>query len=108
DVDTVGQNRDADGFERNDFSGRHTQDYVEVVDHQVEHHVDVGAALGERRQPMAFDEARRLENRTQVHNCGIKAFEMADLEDSATALGDDLEVARLFERRCHRLFKQYV
>src|SRR5260370_846404 len=44
DVDTVGQNRDADGFERNDLGGRHTQDYVQVVDHQVEHHVDGGVA----------------------------------------------------------------
>ena len=36
----------------------HAEDHVEVVDHQVEHHVDVGAALGERRQAMALDEAR--------------------------------------------------
>ena len=36
----------------------HAEDDVEVVDHQVEDDVDLGAALGERRQAMALDEAR--------------------------------------------------
>ena len=35
------------------------QDDVEVVDHQVEHDVDVEAALGKRAEPMHFDEPRR-------------------------------------------------
>jgi hypothetical protein len=33
---------------------------VDVVDHQVEHDIDVGAALLERRQAVALDEARRV------------------------------------------------
>ena len=33
-------------------------DQVEVVDHQVVHHVDVRAALGEGREAVALDEAR--------------------------------------------------
>ena len=36
----------------------HAEDHVEVVDHQIEDDVDVGAALGERREAVALDEAR--------------------------------------------------
>ena len=35
------------------------QDHVEIVNHDVENHVDVGAAALERRQTMTLDEAHR-------------------------------------------------
>ena len=39
---------------------RLTQDDIEVVDHQIEYDVDIGAAFGEGRKPVALDKARRI------------------------------------------------
>ena len=39
------------------------QDQVEIVNHQVEHDVDVEAALGRRAEPMDLDEPRILDMR---------------------------------------------
>ena len=43
------------------------EDEVEVVDHQVEHDVDVGAALAELRQALALDEARPRSRARPAH-----------------------------------------
>ena len=58
DVDGRREHRDADRLHGPHRRRHHAEDDVEVVDHQVEDDVDVGAALGERRQAMALDEAR--------------------------------------------------
>ena len=58
DVDRRREHRDADRLDRAQRRRHHAEDDVEVVDHQVEDDVDVGAALGERRQAVALDEAR--------------------------------------------------
>src|SRR5579863_5362991 len=78
------------------------------MDHQVEYDVNVGAALGEGREPMAFDEARRAENRAQVHDRRIKAFEMADLQNAPGARGDSGEIVGFGERRSHRFFDEDI
>ena len=49
------------------------QQQVEVVDHQVEHDVDVEAALGERAEPVHLDEARlRAAARAPPSTAGLK------------------------------------
>ena len=58
-------------------------DQVDVVDHQVEHDVDVGAALAERREPMGLDEARRAQRAGERQDRRIESLEVADLQDAA-------------------------
>ena len=72
------------------ISGRSDQllDQVDVVDHQVEDHVDVGAARLERRQAMGLDEQRRAQHVGERHERGVEALEMADLEDPAARRGE--------------------
>ena len=58
DVDLRRQHRHADGLDALDFARRRCQDQIEIVNHQVEHDVDVEAAAELRAEPMHFDEAR--------------------------------------------------
>ena len=58
DVGGLGEHRHADRLDALERRVDDAEDDVEVVDHQVEDDVDLGAALGERRQAMALDEAR--------------------------------------------------
>ncbi len=71
-------------------------DDVEVVDHQIADHVDVGAAIGERREPVALEEARLGHDLGRRPQRRVEALEMPDLQDAAGALG------RLDERRPFR------
>ena len=50
DVDPAGQHRHADGLDRVDLRVNERQHDVEVVNHQVEHDVDVEAAFGKARR----------------------------------------------------------
>ena len=58
-------------------------DDVEVVDHEVEDDVDVGAAVDERREPMALDEARLASRpRPPPAAPGLKRSRWPDLQDA--------------------------
>jgi hypothetical protein len=48
----------ADRLDRAQRRRHHREEQVDVVDHDVEDDVDVGAALRERREALALDEAR--------------------------------------------------
>ena len=48
-----------------DPSDRPRQQQIEIVNHQVEDHVDVEAALGERAEAVNFDEARIADHQRQ-------------------------------------------
>ena len=57
------QHGDAGGPHLGDRAGVERVQDLQVVDHQVEHHVDVEAARREDRQPLDLDEARRRSRR---------------------------------------------
>ena len=81
DVVAAGEHRHADRIDRGERPADQLLDQVDVVDHQVEHHVDVGAALLEGREPVRFDEQGPVEHVGERQQRGIEALEMADLED---------------------------
>ncbi len=82
DVDVLREHRDADRLDALDAVVHQAQDQVEVVDHQVEDDVDVGAALGERREAVALDEARPGDDAGQGADRRVEALEVADLQDA--------------------------
>src|SRR5262249_21159073 len=63
DVVLVGEHRNADRFDGHRLRLDERQDDVEVVDHQVEHDVDVEAAVGKHAESVHLDEPRRRHER---------------------------------------------
>ena len=68
---------------------------VDIVDHQVEHDIDIGCARVERRQPVRLDECWCFQCFAKIDQRGIKAFKVAHL-DQQLALRDQAK-ARLAE-----------
>jgi hypothetical protein len=91
-----------------DFGRDQAEDDVDVVDHQVEHDVDVGGARLERREPVTFHEARAHDAVAHGHERGVEALEVPDAQlEPAGFRGRDQRVG-LLERRSERLFHQHV
>ncbi len=56
------------------------EDDIDVMNHQVEHDIDIGGARVEWRQPVRLDEGRGLQGIAQVDQRGIETFEVTDLD----------------------------
>src|SRR6516225_7633236 len=81
DVDALGEPRRTNGIDRLDrgaYDGLHD---VDVVNHQIEDHIHVGAALAIRGEAMTLDEARRAQVGFGGEDCGVEALEMTYLQD---------------------------
>src|SRR5262249_58664891 len=98
DVGGLRQHRHADGLDALERRIHYAEDDVEVVDHEVEDDVDLGAAFGERRQAMALDETRLGENAGQRTDGRIEALEVADLQYAAVRRGQRHQSTALVER----------
>ena len=61
---------------------------VDVVDHQVAHDVDVGAALRERAEPVDLDEARPVDLLAHHAQRRVEPFQVSDLEHAAAPRGE--------------------
>ena len=68
---------DADGF----FSCECKEDF-DVVDHQIEHHVDVEAAGREDAEAMDLKEERKCDGFFECGDGRVKSFEMTHLQDA--------------------------
>ena len=78
DVDPAGEHRDAVRAHLDYWRVDERQDDVEVMNHQVEHDVDVGAARLERREPVAFHEPGRRDAAAHCDEGGVEALEVPD------------------------------
>src|SRR5260221_3335701 len=108
DVDPGGQDRHPDRIDLDRLRAVEGEDDVEVVDHQVQHDVDVEAAGRERAQAMHLDEAR-LRDRGQEDVGGrIEALDVPDLEQGSPLLRQRDQVVRFLEGRGHGLLDQDV
>ena len=81
DIDLFREHRRADGIDARDRRADDRLHDVDVVNHEVEHDIDVGAALPIRREPVALNEPRRVQIRLRGQDRGVEALEMPDLED---------------------------
>jgi len=78
------------------------------MDHDVEDDVRVYAAAGERRQPVALDEARPVDQLASLLEDGIETLEMPHLENDSRTLGG---IGQALGRRrvgSERLLDQHV
>ena len=76
-----GQHRHAHGIDMARRLADQQCHQVEVVDQQIEHHVDIGASSAERGEPVPLDEQRLADQRHRRGKGGVEALEVPDLED---------------------------
>ena len=79
---------------------------IDVVNHEVEHDRDVGAARIEGCEPIALDESRPLDVRERSANCPVEPLDVSRLDQGAGALRQRQELVRLAERRRDRLLDE--
>ncbi len=85
DVDSVGEHRHAHRFDSLRLRPERIEDEIQIVDHEIQDHVDLRAARIERGQPMAFREARPNDARANVAPRAVEALDVADAEHDARA-----------------------
>ena len=95
DVFAPAQDRDADGIDRLHGRPNEMQNNFEIVNHEVEHDPDVGAAIWERRKPMRFDEARMGQARFQRAEHRIETLDMPDLQNEMAPRRELSQLTRL-------------
>src|SRR5437868_1183260 len=108
DVQHGGQNRNADGGDLMRLRPDQGEEQVDVVNHQIEHDGDVGAARAERRQPFAVDEPRSLDVRQRGAYRAIEPLDVTDLNQHSLLAGEIEECICLFESCRDRLFDEDV
>src|SRR6185295_13081473 len=87
-VDFVCEDRDADGVNVRNldvFADEPLHD-IEIVNHQIEHDVDVERARRKLAHPMDLEVDRLVDVWTQRDHRGIETFEMTDLKNRLAAL----------------------
>ena len=65
DVFAPAQDRHADGIDRLHRRPNEMQNNFQIVNHEIEHDADVGAAIRKRRKPVRLDEARMRQARLE-------------------------------------------
>jgi hypothetical protein len=81
----IGQDRPAGRVEALDLRIDEVEDQVEVVDHEIVHDADVEAPEAERRQAVAFDEARLELHLAHLDQAGLETLHVPHGHVHATA-----------------------
>ncbi len=87
DILAAAQHRHADGLDRLHGRAHEMEDDLEIVNHEIEHDADIGAAIRIRGEAMRLDETRMREPFFERAQDGIEALDVADLEDEVTLGG---------------------
>src|SRR5579872_2943487 len=114
DVDFGGQDGDAGGADLLDLGSSQAQQDIDIVDHQVEDHVHIQGARAEDVQAVDFEKQGVPGQALECHDGGIKALQMADLQDAAVRFrggdeaigGGDIGRNGLFDEHVDAGFEQ--
>ena len=83
DIDLGGENGDAGGANLlGRFAGEREND-IDIVNHQVQHHIHIQAAQGEFAHAVDFEKQRHGHHLARVDHSGVEALQVSDLEDAA-------------------------
>ena len=91
DVDAFRQDRDAGGPDFVWLFARKAEDDVEIVNHEIEHNVDVETAGGEHAEAVNLEKEGNGQSILEGGDRRIEALEVADLENAAAILGQASE-----------------
>ncbi len=86
DIDLAGEDGQADGAQFADRTGSETEYDVEIVDHQVEHNIDIQRAWSKDAEAVRFEEHWPAEILLHGKNSGVEAFQMSRLEDASVTI----------------------
>src|SRR5882672_11936827 len=81
---------------------------IQVVNHDIVHHVNIQAARRENAETMNFKVKWRINNRNHRDDSGIESFQVPDLQNSARPRGCGNKLVRLGKRCGHRFFHDDV
>lgn len=108
DIDARGEDGQADGAHFYDRGVGEAEHDVEIVDHQVEHDIDVKRARGEDAQAVRLKKHRGIQQRANCGDGGVEALEVADLEDALGGCGEGGELAGFVEGGGDGFFNQDI
>jgi hypothetical protein len=80
---------------------------IEIVNHEIEHDGDIGAARLERSQPKTLDVARTVQERLRRPECAVVPLDVTHLQLHPPSLGAGDEVVRLSQRYRERLLHEH-
>ena len=87
DIHLAGEDGDAGGADFLGLGAGERQDEVHVVDHEIEHDVDIQAARAEQVHAVDFEEEGQGGALFEGQDGGVKALQVAHLQDAAVAGG---------------------
>jgi hypothetical protein len=108
DVDLAREDGQPDGADFVNGRLRHCKDDVEVVDHEIQHDVDVERTRREDAEPVRLKEHGALELLESGSDGGIEAFKMADRNDPAEGSSERDDVVGLRQPGGEGLFDEDV
>ena len=107
-VHFVGKNRQPHPMQRAHRRVDQTQHDIQVVDHQVQHHVHVQRARAENAEPMRLEKHGVVQDRFGGRDRGIEALQMPGLQNAAVLGGNLDEAIGLLDAGRDRLLHQNV
>jgi len=108
DVDLVRKNGNADRLHAGDRRIHEFQDQVQVMNHQIQNDVHVGAALEKGMQTMHFNKGGPGDHLLEGHHGGIEPLDESDLQNQAVFPRQCQKLVGLLKRRAQRLFDERV
>ncbi|MEY5027357.1 MAG: hypothetical protein RLZZ244_2885, partial [Verrucomicrobiota bacterium] len=108
DVLATAEDGDADGVDGVKRGANQVEDDFEVVDHEIQHDADFGAAIGVGGEAVAFDETGLMQAGFEGGENGVEAFDVPDLEGEVLRLGQGDECLRVGGAFGDGLFNEHV
>src|SRR5262245_24073134 len=107
-IDLLRKYRDADRLDFDYVAFDQAGDDVQLVNHQIHHHVDVERARREDAHPVGLEKPRTFDAAPQRHERRVEPFDVAGLQDQILRFGRADHLVRFVERARNRLFDQRV
>ena len=108
DIDVTGEHAKAARRDVGRLGARQRAGEIEVMDHEVEHHVDLGAAPLESGEALGLDEHRAVHARLHRAEGPVIALDMPTLQHEPPLAGERDQLVGLGERGRNRLLDQQV
>ena len=92
----------AHGVNALDGGAHEMQNDFQIVDHQIKHDPDIGAAVGIRGKAVRFDETRMRQSRFKRAQYRIESLDVSDLQNQSVPAGQFRELSgilRIFRDR---------
>src|SRR5262245_64276871 len=98
-VDLRRQYRDADRLDFDDVAPDQAGDDVQLVNHQIHHHVDVERSRRKDAHPVSLEKPRAFDAPPQRHESRVETFDVACLQNQILRFGGADHFVRFVNRR---------